>query len=598
MNHYLFDHFEGCDQLMTAGPKGGGYNYEFDWDTIPANAFRGLQNLRSVYIPKNVKAVYECDYPDGKYDYLQDTDYYGNYISRGGRPCSEVGYISSVFDGCYNLESVAVSFKETKLMQLWRDLDAPEPNIYDDIVSYTFKESPMDFNLYKCNNIHSITILDDSINDLKNILTKGIKEVVVSEYVNHIDSGVFSFTPYDKIVERYYFKPNPQNNEIIYSTPRSYAMESQLENITVVNGNTNYSSVGGVLLDKKCTTLITCPTAHKGGYNIPESVTQVADHSFKNCTDLRFIQIPASVERVGEMAFEQCDSLNWVTFEGSPEIGKNAFSRCYNIRSVTAHSAIPGLMNLNDTLQTITVDVGEYHLPSDFYVNRIYNTKLERYVTEVSHKTNVWSYDFDVKYIPAGSYRVGIGIAPNSDGLPNKISLQVKANTDDNVVTLYSGMKGARRIIFDAGKSEYDSIFIPNVLNIPECNSISLCIRSNVSLDDYTNKVALDQFFFEPVGDDFPEEAYAGPFTESVFNNAALYVPDGAVITYQAADGWKLFKNIAIDDAVESIRIDKDISITDDIIIYDSMGRKVDAESIWQLSPGLFIINGNTYLIK
>ena len=77
-HYYLFDHFEGCDQLMTAGPKGGGYNYEFDWDTIPANAFRGLNNLRSVYIPKTVKAVYECDYPDGKYDYQQGSSYYGD----------------------------------------------------------------------------------------------------------------------------------------------------------------------------------------------------------------------------------------------------------------------------------------------------------------------------------------------------------------------------------------------------------------------------------------------------------------------------------------------------------------------------------------
>ena len=375
-------------------------------------------------------------------------------------------------------------------------------------------------------------------------------------------------------------------------------MESKLENITVVNGNSHYSSVGGVLLNKDCTTLITCPTAHNGGYNIPESVTQVDDYSFKNCTGLSFIQIPVSVKRVGEGAFENCDSLDWVTIEGSPEIGKNAFSRCNNISSVTAHSAIPGLMDIYDTPQTITADVGEYQLPSNFNVNRIYNSNLKRSVTEISSITDTWSYDFSVKYVPGGKYRAGVGIVPNSDELPNRISFRVIVTNEDGTITNYYDRTGVREKSWETGTTDYDTIFISKVLDIPEFNSISIRIRSSVSNDNYTNKVTLDQFYFEPVGDDFPEEAYAGPFTESVFNNATLYVPDGAVSTYQAADGWKLFKNIAIDDAVESIRMDKDISITDDIIIYDSMGRKVDAESIWQLSPGLFIINGNTYLIK
>ncbi len=595
---YLLDHFEGCDALKTAGPKGGGYNYEFDWDTIPANAFRGLSNLETVYIPRTVKAVYECDYPSGRYDYQQEPDYSGTGIrtSSPQNPSYEAGYISSVFDGCDKLQSVAVSFKETKLMQLWRDLEAPEPNQYD-TVTYIYKESPIDFNLYKCNNISSVTILDDSINNLKNILTKGIKEVVVSEYVNYIDSGVFFFTPYDTLVERYYFI-NPSYNDTYIPRPRSYSMESQLESITVLNGNTHYASVDGVLLNKDCTTLIICPTAHKGGYYIPSSVTKVSDFSFKDCTDLRFIQIPTSVEIVGERAFENCNRLEWVTFEGSPEIGKNAFNKCNNISSVAAHTPTPGLMNLYDVPQTIAVSFNDFIIADDnFIVNRIQNSKLNRYVTEISHQSSTWTYDFVSNYIPAGSYRIGVGVVPNSDELPNKISFQVIANTSDGNVTIYSGRKGSTRISFETGTADYDSVFIPNTLNIPECLSVTVRITT-IKGNGITKKVALDQLFFEPIGDEFPEQAYAGPFSEKVFNNATLYVPDGAVGTYQDANGWKLFKNIAIDTSVEPIRLDTDIDITDKMIIYDSMGRKVDAESIEQLSPGLYIINGITFMIR
>ncbi len=595
----LLDHFEGCDALKTAGPKGGGYNYEFDWDTIPANAFRGLSNLESVYIPKTVKAIYECDYPSGRYDYLQGPDYSGQGIKTSSPkdPSYEAGYISSVFDGCDKLQSVAVSFKDTRLMQLWRDLDAPQPNQYDTVI-YIYKESPMDFNLYKCNDISSITILDDSINSLRNILTKGIKEVVVSEYVNYIDSGVFCFTPYDTLVERYYFIfPSYSDNYI--PRPRSYSMESQLEIITVLNGNTHYASVDGVLLDKDCTTLIICPTAHKGGYYIPASVKTVSNSSFKDCTDLGFIQIPTSVEIVGERAFENCYSLEWIAFEGSPEIGKNAFYKCNNISSVAVHNSTPGLMDLCDVPQTIAFDFGDFIITdNNLRINKLYNSKLSRYVTQITGQSTTWTCGFNVNSIPAGSYRVGVGVVPNSDKLPNRISFRVTAySADGNSTTLYSGRKGSRTISFETGTADYDSVFIPDTLNIPESLSVTVQITT-VRGTNITSKVALDQLFFEQVGDDFPEQAYAGPFTETVFNNATLYVPQDAIESFRTAPGWKLFKNIAIDTSVEPIRLDTDIDITDKLIIYDSMGRKVNAESIEQLSPGLYIINGITFMIR
>jgi len=120
---------------------------------------------------------------------------------------------------------------------------------------------------------------------------------------------------------------------------------------------------------------------------------------------------------------------------------------------------------------------------------------------------------------------------------------------------------------------------------------------SNIS-----KRMVLDRIFLEPTGEDFPEDAYAGPFTQRVFNNAMLYVPDGALSTYQAASGWKLFKNIDIDTDVAPIIMDdrKDGRgiVIDNMIIYDPMGRKVDVESIDMLAPGLYIIDGSTFLIK
>ena len=105
----------------------------------------------------------------------------------------------------------------------------------------------------------------------------------------------------------------------------------------------------------------------------------------------------------------------------------------------------------------------------------------------------------------------------------------------------------------------------------------------------------LDGIFFEPLGNDFFTESYAGPFTEVVYNNATLYVPDGSVDAYRVADGWKLFKNILIDTVVDAVRQDDDKS-AGKTIIHDVMGRRIMTENVDLIQPGLYIINGKKYL--
>lgn len=52
------DVFLRCDKIETAGPVGGGYDYEFPWtEEIPDNAFSGLRKLKTAVLPATIQKI-------------------------------------------------------------------------------------------------------------------------------------------------------------------------------------------------------------------------------------------------------------------------------------------------------------------------------------------------------------------------------------------------------------------------------------------------------------------------------------------------------------------------------------------------------------
>lgn len=50
--------FSGCEKIKTAGPIGGGYDYEFSWtEKICDGAFSGLSNLQNVELPESITRI-------------------------------------------------------------------------------------------------------------------------------------------------------------------------------------------------------------------------------------------------------------------------------------------------------------------------------------------------------------------------------------------------------------------------------------------------------------------------------------------------------------------------------------------------------------
>jgi hypothetical protein len=116
---------------------------------------------------------------------------------------------------------------------------------------------------------------------------------------------------------------------------------TSLTAINVDPGNSAYSSQEGVLFNKDKTELISYPLGKAGEYTIPNSVKNIGNRAFANCTSLISITIPNSVTKIGSGAFTYCSGLTSVTIPNSvTSIASEAFLRCNNLTSVTFQGMI------------------------------------------------------------------------------------------------------------------------------------------------------------------------------------------------------------------------------------------------------------------
>jgi putative transposon-encoded protein len=146
---------------------------------------------------------------------------------------------------------------------------------------------------------------------------------------------------------------------------------TSLTSINVENGNNTYASEGGVLFNKSKSILIRYPEGKVGAYIIPNSVTNIGDYAFNNCTKLPLITIPNSVIAIGDNAFSNCTNLISITLPSSvttiengafahctsltlvifpssvTTIGNGAFIYCTNLTSITNLNPVPVAINPN-----------------------------------------------------------------------------------------------------------------------------------------------------------------------------------------------------------------------------------------------------------
>ena len=166
-----------------------------------------------------------------------------------------------------------------------------------------------------------------------------------------------------------------------------------LTEITVSPDNKNYVSVDGVLFSKDMSALLVYPAGNeRSTYTVPDSVTEIGNYAFYNCTSLSKVKLSNGLTKIGDIAFRDCKSLKEITIPDSvTEIGNYAFDYCTSLSKVKLSN---GLTKIGDSAFSDCKNLTEITIPDSvteigddafYYCTSLSKVKLPNSLTKIGY---------------------------------------------------------------------------------------------------------------------------------------------------------------------------------------------------------------------
>lgn len=204
-----------------------------------------------------------------------------------------------------------------------------------------------------------------------------VKKIEIGDKVTKLGTGAFSETQITTV-------NIPKNvTEIGGNLFSSYSDTKR--QITIDEGNECFTIQDGVLYSSDMTRLVYCADLSDSAFAVPQTVTEIGDYAFAY-QEIEEIQLPSSLKIIGDGAFKQCnnlktvninDSVVWIGEEAFMEtqiqqvvfsneligIGKCAFAYCEELRSITFGENIKfiGEEAFVDCINLESVEFGNIH---------------------------------------------------------------------------------------------------------------------------------------------------------------------------------------------------------------------------------------------
>ncbi len=318
--------FEGCSSLTSVIIPDG-------VTSIGENAFYGCSSLTSVTIPGNTTSIGSFAF----YDCSSLTDvYYGG--------TKEQWNTISIGNENDSLTSATIHYTEPAADVLDEgDYEALHWTLTSDGVLTISGEGAIPWNMNE-----EWVSWGSMIKALE--IEPGINKIEYNAFRNHDSLERVTIPDTVTVIGSYAFNGDDSLERIlipksVYSIGNdAFSDCSSLAEIVVEEGNSEYLSRQGVLLDKSETQLLCCPGGKTGDYVIPTSVTSIVFDAFLGCGKLTSIVIPDTVTEIGMQAFSGCSSITKMIIpEGITSIGSHLFTRCKSLETVTIPESVTSI---------------------------------------------------------------------------------------------------------------------------------------------------------------------------------------------------------------------------------------------------------------
>ena len=229
------------------------------------------------------------------------------------------------------------------------------------------------------------------------------------------------------------------------------------DSIEIPAENKYFSSVDGVLYDKKHTKVLQYPIAKpETTYTVLDGVTTITENAFLCAQYVEEIILPDSVTKIGDCAFSNCENLTYITIPNSlKSLGEAAFEDCEKLKSIS----LPDDCTLSDfafcgcsSLEYANIPENEYYIPQEVFADCVNLKKIN---------------------IPKDTWRIWIDAFRNCKSLTS-ITIPVGIEMIGNGA--FSGCENLKKVNFSGTREQWEEmeIFADNepLLNAYYSNSV------------------------------------------------------------------------------------------------------------------------------
>lgn len=267
--------------------------------------------------------------------------------------------------------------------------------------------------------------------------------------------------------------------------------------------------------------------------SIGNSVTKIGEYAFLGCAGLTSLVLPASVTSIGESAFYWCGGLTSITCKANepPVCGEDCFGYVTDTipvyvpkGKVAAYQAAAEWSNFTNITDASNIASGTCGAKGDNLTWVLDENGLLT-ISGVGAMEN-WSGG---AYVPWYSYHSSILSVVIEEGV---------TTIGESAFEMYHSLTSVSipNTVTSIGNHAFyscdhlESLVLPaNVTSLEFSAFYDCCGLTSITCEALTPPACHDTFCFFGVNKSIP-----------------LYVPEGTVAAYQAADGWKNFTNIQV----------------------------------------------------